>query len=44
MRERVQLHDGILSHGPCAGGGFEVHAVLPVPPVHHPAHDDGSGA
>jgi signal transduction histidine kinase len=37
MRERVQLHDGTLSHGPRAGGGFEVHAVLPVPPVHDKA-------
>jgi signal transduction histidine kinase len=44
MRERVQLHDGTLSHGPRAGGGFEVHAVLPVPPVHNPAHDIGAGA
>jgi signal transduction histidine kinase len=44
MRERVQLHDGTLSHGPRAGGGFEVHAVLPMPPVRHPAHDDGTGA
>ncbi|WP_214400967.1 sensor histidine kinase [Pseudonocardia lacus] len=32
MRERVQLHDGTLSAGPRAGGGFEVHAILPV---HH---------
>ncbi|MEV0160904.1 sensor histidine kinase [Nonomuraea fuscirosea] len=30
MRERVQLHDGTLTAGPCAGGGFEVHAVLPA--------------
>ena len=44
MRERVQLHDGTLSHGPRPGGGFEVHAVLPVPPVHQPAHGDGTGA
>lgn len=40
MRERVKLHDGTLSHGPCAGGGFEVRAVVPVPP----AHDTGTGA
>ncbi|MEV6490334.1 sensor histidine kinase [Actinoplanes sp. NPDC051633] len=44
MRERVQLHDGTLSHGPRAGGGFEVRAVLPVPSVHHPARDSGAGA
>jgi signal transduction histidine kinase len=44
MRERVQLHDGTLTHGPRAGGGFEVRAVLPVPPVHHPAPDNGTGA
>lgn len=31
MRERVELHGGILSHGPRAGGGFEVRAVLPLP-------------
>lgn len=30
MRERVQLHDGTLTAGPRAGGGFEVHAVLPA--------------
>jgi signal transduction histidine kinase len=30
MRERVQLHAGALTHGPRAGGGFEVRAVLPV--------------
>jgi len=33
MRERVQLHDGTLRHGPRVGGGFEVRAVLPVPAV-----------
>lgn len=31
MRERVQLHDGTLTAGPRAGGGFEVYAVLPAP-------------
>ncbi len=41
MRERVQLHDGTLSHGRCDGGGFEVRAVLPV---HQPAHQGGTGA
>ncbi|MGH8876712.1 MAG: sensor histidine kinase [Stackebrandtia sp.] len=30
MRERVQLLDGSLDHGPRAGGGFEVCAVLPI--------------
>ncbi|MEV4172586.1 histidine kinase [Nonomuraea sp. NPDC049709] len=30
MRERVQMHDGTLTAGPRAGGGFEVHAVLPA--------------
>ena len=30
MRERVDLHHGTLAAGPRAGGGFEVHAVLPV--------------
>ncbi|WP_285683514.1 histidine kinase [Actinoplanes sp. NBRC 103695] len=30
MRERVQLHHGTLTAGPRAGGGFEVHAVLPA--------------
>jgi signal transduction histidine kinase len=30
MRERVDLHDGRLSAGPRADGGFEVHAVIPA--------------
>ena len=30
MRERVDLHHGTLAAGPRDGGGFEVHAVLPV--------------
>ncbi len=30
MRERVDLHDGTLAAGPLDGGGFEVHAVIPV--------------
>lgn len=29
MRERVQLHDGVLTAGPRSAGGFEVRAVLP---------------
>jgi signal transduction histidine kinase len=31
MRERVDLHHGTLAAGPLGDGGFEVHAVLPVP-------------
>ncbi len=31
MRERVALLDGQLRAGPRPGGGFEVHAVIPVP-------------
>ena len=30
MRERVQLHDGVLTAGPRPAGGFEVRAVLPA--------------
>jgi signal transduction histidine kinase len=30
MRERVDLHHGTLAAGPRDGGGFEVHAILPV--------------
>jgi signal transduction histidine kinase len=30
MRERVHLHHGTLSAGPPAGGGFEIHAVIPT--------------
>jgi signal transduction histidine kinase len=32
MRERVRIQGGSLHAGPAAGGGFEVHAVLPVRP------------
>jgi len=31
MGERVALFGGELSHGPCYGGGYAVHAVLPSP-------------
>ena len=31
MRERVRIHGGRLRAGPAAGGGFEVHAELPLP-------------
>ncbi|GAB2608304.1 two-component sensor histidine kinase [Paractinoplanes abujensis] len=31
MRERVQLHEGLLTAAPRPGGGFEVRAVLPLP-------------
>ena len=31
MRDRVGLYGGTLAAGPCAGGGFEVAARLPVP-------------
>ena len=31
MRERVALLDGRLQAGPRPGGGFEVHAMIPVP-------------
>lgn len=31
MRERVALLDGQLRAGPRPGGGFEVHAMIPVP-------------
>ena len=30
MRERVRIHGGRLHTGPAAGGGFEVHAELPL--------------
>jgi signal transduction histidine kinase len=30
MRERVRIHGGRLRTGPAAGGGFEVHAELPL--------------
>jgi signal transduction histidine kinase len=30
MRERVALYGGELETGPCEGGGFEVHAHLPL--------------
>jgi signal transduction histidine kinase len=31
MRDRVGLYGGTLTAGPCAGGGFEVAARLPLP-------------
>ena len=31
MRERVKLHGGELRTGSADGGGFEVHAILPLP-------------
>jgi signal transduction histidine kinase len=31
MRERVRIHGGHLRTGAAAGGGFEVHAELPLP-------------
>jgi signal transduction histidine kinase len=30
MRERVRVHGGSLQAGAAEGGGFDVHAVLPV--------------
>jgi signal transduction histidine kinase len=33
MRERVRIHGGDLETGPAEGGGFEVHAVLPLEPA-----------
>jgi hypothetical protein len=30
MRERVRLFGGSIEAGPAAGGGFRVHAVLPL--------------
>lgn len=30
MRERVRIHGGRLETGPAGGGGFRVHAVLPI--------------
>lgn len=31
MRERVMIHDGVLTVGPRSGGGYQVSARLPVP-------------
>jgi signal transduction histidine kinase len=31
MHERVALYDGELEVGPTSGGGFLVHARLPLP-------------
>jgi signal transduction histidine kinase len=33
MRERVDVHDGVLTAGPRDDGGFEVRAVIPTDPV-----------
>lgn len=30
MRERVEAHGGQIRHGPLPGGGFRVHAELPI--------------
>jgi signal transduction histidine kinase len=39
MRERATVLGGVLIAGPRPGGGFRVHAVLPVPPA-----EDGSAS
>ena len=31
MRERVEIYDGVLDAAPRAGGGYRVHASLPIP-------------
>ena len=31
MQERVDVYDGTLRSGPASGGGFSVHATLPIP-------------
>lgn len=31
MRERAEIHGGTLTAGPRAGGGFRIHAVIPLP-------------
>ena len=31
MEERISLLDGTLAAGPRAGGGFRVHAIIPIP-------------
>jgi signal transduction histidine kinase len=40
MRERVEVHSGEFAAGPTTGGGFRVHARLPLltdpPPAHKP--------
>jgi hypothetical protein len=41
MRERVEALGGRFAAGPTADGGFEVSAVLPVPPA-APAPDNGA--
>lgn len=43
MRERVDLHGGVLEVGPRADGGYRVLAILPVAPVRATA-DAGSPA
>lgn len=38
MRERIEIYDGCLVTGPRSGGGYEVHAALPInPPTTRPA-------
>jgi len=46
MRERAALYGGAVDVGACAGGGYAVHAVLPIPertqeatPAHRSAAD-----
>jgi signal transduction histidine kinase len=43
MRERAALYSGCVDAGPRAGGGFAVHAVLPVPDAEpEPARTTGA--
>lgn len=43
MRERVALYGGTLRTGPRPGGGFRVHAIIPIDPSTAPLGADSGG-